>query len=187
MGLALYSSRVRSSDLLDECPRFFHSPYANPSPSMIGVNRNRRSHPSGGLTLSSSRPSRMSVIGRIAPVPMRRDTGHEHHIRNDSEVNAYCLNSPKHAAPMRAAPPPTINSSFVRPWLESESRASIQKESQEASNSLAMRSTGRSHSGKYSSRRRCGTGIRLTIELSGARADVRAWHFIPHASAPAIC
>ena len=28
---------------------------------------------------------------------------------------------------------------------------------------------------------------RLTVELSGARADVWAWHFISHASAPAIC
>jgi len=28
---------------------------------------------------------------------------------------------------------------------------------------------------------------RLTVELSGARAAVRAWHFIYHASAPAIC
>ena len=28
---------------------------------------------------------------------------------------------------------------------------------------------------------------RLTVELSGARADVWAWHFIPHAPAPAIC
>ena len=27
----------------------------------------------------------------------------------------------------------------------------------------------------------------LTVELSGAAADVWAWHFIPHASAPAIC
>jgi hypothetical protein len=28
---------------------------------------------------------------------------------------------------------------------------------------------------------------RFTVELSGARAAVRAWHFIPHASAPAKC
>jgi len=28
---------------------------------------------------------------------------------------------------------------------------------------------------------------RLTVELSGAHADVWAWHFIFHASAPAIC
>jgi hypothetical protein len=27
----------------------------------------------------------------------------------------------------------------------------------------------------------------LTVELSGARADEWAWHFIPHASAPTIC
>jgi len=27
----------------------------------------------------------------------------------------------------------------------------------------------------------------LTVELSGARADVWAWHSILHASAPAIC
>src|SRR5688572_28051227 len=29
--------------------------------------------------------------------------------------------------------------------------------------------------------------VRLTVELSGAHADVWAWHFIFHASAPAIC
>jgi len=27
----------------------------------------------------------------------------------------------------------------------------------------------------------------LTVELNGAHADVGAWHFILHASAPAIC
>jgi hypothetical protein len=29
--------------------------------------------------------------------------------------------------------------------------------------------------------------VALTIELSGARAGVRTWHFISHASAAAIC
>jgi hypothetical protein len=31
------------------------------------------------------------------------------------------------------------------------------------------------------------THRRLTVELSGAHAGVRAWHFILHPSAPAIC
>jgi hypothetical protein len=30
-------------------------------------------------------------------------------------------------------------------------------------------------------------GSRLTVELSGARAGVLAWHFILHASAPTRC
>jgi hypothetical protein len=172
MSLALYPSRVRSSDLLDECPRSFHSPYANPTPSAVGVNRNSRSQSSGGETPSNSRPKTRSVIGSIAPAPTRSEIGHEHHTFNGSEVKTYCLNSPKHVAPTRAAPPPAFNRWFVRTRSDIERRARIQNNSQNPSNRKTTNSTGRSHSGRCASWLRSGTGIRLTVELSGARADV---------------
>ncbi len=186
MSVALYPSRVGSSDLLDECPRSFHSPYANPTPRTVGINRNSKSQLSGGETLNNSRPKTRSVIGSIAPAPTRSDIGHEHHTFNNSEVKAYCLSSPKHVAPIRAAPPPAFSRWFVRLRSDIERRARIQNNSQNPSNTETIKSTGRSHSGRRESWLSSGTGIRLTLALSGrlTRSQARGrtqWLCLPDA------
>jgi hypothetical protein len=164
MGLALYLSRVRSSDLLCVDASTLHKTAS----SLCFVHAPSMRINSVVLTEQLSFARRASVHAKSRDSPTRNQTC--------CSVRTGLPSFVVYGACGRLAP-----RSVLRP-------SSGPRYCQELGAFGAHNCWGLTTQPERKADKRIADDLRrITVELSGAYAAVRAWHFIPHASAPAIC